>query len=795
MKSVLSTFLLFAAVLLMAGVQVSVERDTVSEGELFDFTIQYSGKLDDGISLPRIADVEWLPNFRQNGTRSDGAQIVNFLSIGARIAKKGSYTIPAFSIRIDGTEEKTQPLSIQVVSPADLPIGAAGRLGDNVFGELSLPGRRTTYYVGETIPLRISVQALSVLRPFPNQFPELSGLEEFVLHSYQWSNGQSSNFAEPTAREIRQGNRTVTRFDFITAARPLKPGKFSLHASMTLPVTLPGKERSSMRLMSQTEQLDYRFELKSPGEIEIKSLPAAPTNAIDLGLIGNWTLKGGFDKTAAKVGEALTFELTLDGDETTTTLNAPKLEFENMRTFPPEIQSETTGKIRILYATVPLKEGNFKKTLTFATFHPESGVYDVHEVALDLPISPSDLPMTPGYSNENPSATNHAPTPGYLPAVPVYRPAAEDAVALPLLWSALPWAIGIVIAAGIPALGIELAARHARRLREDAGYRRRRKLKKETPRVIAQLKAAKSEEEFLNLVSESFLPLLNEAFHLPPGTTPSELIEKVEDPELQELLRACEAAAFMPPATRQPLFSPKTVERLIAGLRKYACLLLLALFFSVPASTTLSAADDREALQRFQQELNNHAPSPDLLYNLGSASAAIEDFAAARGYLERAHRLTPHDKEIEEKLQQVNEALKLPPPSDGMLARVRDQLRPDQYLLISASILAGLILLTAARRKLPRSPLRVAQLILGVAFLLAVAAIGTQMSGPYRPNRAIVLGTSQTLRALPVSSGDGFAEIPGGSDARILDYTGSFVRVDAKGLNGYLPKEQIMPLF
>gem|GEM_PF-4485354 len=822
MKKIISAILLFAAVLVSAGsLQVSVDRDTVPENEVFYYTIEYSGELDGKIGLPPLENGEWLTNIRRTGMSYSNSRRVNSLAVGVRGTKAGALIIPAFPVGIDGKQEETKPIEVKIVPLAEMrvndSVGSSSRLSDNVFGELTLPGKRQSYYVGEAIPMRITVLALSDLQPRLNQLPELAGTADLAARSYQWPDGRTSNFAEPEIRQAIHNGRRYIRFDFDTVMRPLKPGKVEPKASLTLSVALPDEQRSRPSFgfgfgfpFSDAEYTPYKVELKAPGTLEIKSLPAAPPDAVNLGLIGKWTLTGGFDRKEAKAGEALTFHLELKGDGTVETLDAPKLAFAHMRVFPPEVKKDTPGTIRIQYAVVPLKAGDFHQALKFATFNPESGKYDVHDLALELPVAPSELPMTRGFSSDETAAAPESVSSSAAQTTTrhVHRTAPGKGIGLPLIGNTLPPAALIVVAAAIVALIIELLARKAHRMRNDPEYRRVRKLKKEVPQVIAQLKAAKDDGEFLKLLSGSVQPLLAEALRLPPGATPSEVIEKIDDPALRECLRSGEAAEFMPAAARQKLFSRENVELLISGLRRYAPLLLLGFLLALPGNAAETAADPFRkggeafaagnypaAIAAYRKALNDRAPSPHILYNLGEASLRIGDLPAAKGYLERAHRLAPLDPVISEDLRQVNTALKLPEYNGGTVSRYRDMLRPDWYLLAAAVALAALMLFGAVRRKLPPVLVHLTLLAAATIFVLAAAAMYFQMHGTYRPDRAVVLGTTQELRALPASKGNVVAVIPGGSDARIIDRNGEFVRIDAGGQDGWLPADRIMPLF
>ena len=116
--------------------------------------------------------------------------------------------------------------------------------------------------------------------------------------------------------------------------------------------------------------------------------------------------------------------------------------------------------------------------------------------------------------------------------------------------------------------------------------------------------------------------------------------------------------------------------------------------------------------------------------------------------------------------------------------------------MIAATALAVLAVAGAVRRKLPPLLTRTALLCAAAVFVLASTAMYFQIHTTYRPERAVVLGSSLELRSLPAaSSGSVVAVVSGGSDARILDRNGDFVRIGVNGQDGWVPAEKVMPIF
>ena len=185
-----------------------------------------------------------------------------------------------------------------------------------------------------------------------------------------------------------------------------------------------------------------------------------------------------------------------------------------------------------------------------------------------------------------------------------------------------------------------------------------------------------------------------------------------------------------------------------------------------------------------------------MLYNLGEAAYRLGDLPLAKGYFERAHRLAPCDPVIAEDLQLVDEQLKLPRKWTSRMEHYRDYLRPDHYLIAGAVALAVLMVIASLRRSLPAVLVRITLTAAVVIVVLSAAAIHFQLNGSYHPDRAIVLGETVELRSLPgEASGSVVATIPGGSDAKILDRNGAFIRIGADGQDGWVPAGAVMPLY
>jgi tetratricopeptide (TPR) repeat protein len=696
---------------------------------------------------------------------------------------------------------------------------SAGRslaIDEAIFGQFDIANKREFYFVGEAIPVTVSVFVLDALKPQLSQLPTFDGADDILLKSYQWENGQSANFDMPIYRRTIHNGRNYIKFDFKTVMRPLKPGKIDPKASLTINIadTASQNRRSSAFdfFMGANNYKPYTLSFAPSAPFTVKPLPPAPAEAIYLGLIGNWQLNGNFDQATGKVGEALTLSLKLEGNGDADTLLAPKLTLAYMRVFPPEVQKNNSD-IQIRYAIVPLKAETLKTELKFATFNPDGGKYEIHPLTLNLPVKPSDIPLTPAYSTSSPEVLpdNAADPQRKVAPLTQLAPRADinRTVRLPLWRDSLPLAIGIVLVAGIIAGAIELLARHKHRMTHDSEYKRARLLKRETPKIVAKLQSIRSESELLEFFNSQIYPLLAEALRLPRGASPSEIIAKVDDDPLRKLLEAEMSAQYMPGVTRKNLFNQENIELLVKGITRYTKVLLILVFalpmlalgvtntdVTSPATEAFSAQDYPKALVEYRKILNDRTPSPDVLYNLGQCAFFLKDLPLAKGYLERAHRLAPRDPAIAENLRMIDEYLKLPQKPNAKLNSYRDYLRPDEYLLLGAVALSVLLLTIALRRNFSPAIFRYSVTIAIVIIVLSATVIAFQLHSTYCPDSAIAIGQNPELRSLPGdSSGNVLATIPGGSEVKIIDRNGDFSRIELNGQDGWIPSKKLMPLF
>ncbi len=783
-----------------ATVDVSVTRTVAVEGDAFYYTLNYDESPDE-LQLPPLENGEWLTNMQQRGTSYVNGKRSTSLSVGIRGLKAGILNIPSFTLKFKGKPVEIKALQVRIVPRGEQPVDT-GKAGESIpmkeaaFGVIRYDdANRKSCYVGEEVPLRLSLYALPALRPRLVQLPQLEA-PSVILRTYRWRDGSARDFQEPEGRERIINGRRYVEYEFLTEFRAISPGKLAPQAEITFEIS-PGQERG---FFSMVEGKPFQLKFAPAPELEVKPLPPAPPGAIALPLVGSWKLEGAFDKKECKVGEALTLNLKLSGTNSPEGITAPALNFDAFRSFPPEVQKEKNNTTLFRYALVPLKAGDFSSLLKFSTFNPLTKQYEIHDVALALDILPGEtrngIAVDEGKAL---SQTESAPPKEPERTELFYQKSSPGkAVRLPLYTNTLPWVILFA------ALGIAIAAGGElfRHLRRKGAADRRRGLKRHLPKLLGELKQCDSPEAFDRILKERVLPFLAESLLLPPSATAPEIAAKIDDPEIKELLERNGESSYLPGATG---FRPEYPKLLIRFLKHLSFLLLLC--FALNAEASFESGNDlfdrgefKKALTEYQAALDRAAPCPGTLYNIGGAAWQLNDLPLARISLERARLLDPRDPETRENLKLVNRKLlqngnKKTNAFTAHVVSLRDYLRPDEHMLGASIFFLLLCVLFACRRGIPNTPGWSMAGVLAFCLALSVAAAASQSYDTYDPARGIVNGQLE-LRTLPGGTiGSVSATIPGGNDAKILERRGEYLKIECNGRTGWAPAERITPVF
>ena len=797
----------------------------VTAGEPVEVVLIANKRGDLKFDLPRIEGGRWLRNYVSSSTQTSIVNGVVSTSVRRTIPimteKPGVITVPAFTVTCGRETARTRELVIKVLSSADRPESAGGFSSPEPTGVMDVPAKGRNFYAGEEIPLVLSLRIPVGVEVRELSYPEITGLGSGVLADFSKSNPRSRFFAPPVQRRRVIGNQECTEIIFRTAFRGLKPETVTPEAAATLGIVHRSRSRtprsmfdddffdgffsgSSARVVPR--QVHFKFE---GGKLNILPLPPPPAGADYLKLVGPWNIGLKLGSASARVGEPVEMVVTLSGGGQGETLEAPLLHLAGFRVYPPEVK-RYADRIEIKYALIPLETGERKFAPAFSVFDPFAGRYVVCRRELILPVSPGNAAPAVTVSSAAPAAEKKA-APAVGPEKKQPAPERQElfyqknapgaAVELPLLRNQLPGIVGVLVIGIAGAVLLKLRTLRREREMSDSSFRRRNELHHHLRDIIAELKTAGYSA---GKVRETAVPFLAESMGLAPGTTPEELAERIDDPELAEWLKALNASGFVPGCSAgdaEP--TPRRVRSLVRALKRYGVIVLALAGFALQAGAGFNSAFDKGDYAQAEREYAGFVTRDrwfaNALYNLGAVYFMKNDLPRARLCFMRALLLAPRDAETLENLNFVNRKLmqsevgSTSTPGE-LLVWCRDRLRPDQYVFLAA-VLAAVLLILAGWSPVGSASFRGwAAGVCAALLLLFIAAAVSQMAGPYSRDKAVVVARELKLRTLPVS-GKVETTLPGGGTAQIVDSRDGWSRIKINGRDGWAESASIERIF
>ncbi|MBO5722842.1 MAG: BatD family protein, partial [Lentisphaeria bacterium] len=286
-RYVVAAALVFASFICGAAdkLQAVITPDTVVEGE--GFTLQLS-------SNTGVPELQELPEgFTYQGS-SQSTSIINGASsyaVGYTFAAPapGSYKIKPLKVKLNKELLYTPELTLTVVKASS----GVPEI-DNVFARAALMDKRSNYYVGEDIPLTVNVYYPRQIR-LQLSYPVLD-IGKSVFRDFRKVNPENSAFAQPEqGRKVIDG-KLFEEISFITAFRPLAPGKLKVAGVVDCNILVPEKRRSRDPFDSffgggtQYRRIARKLPVET-SDISIVPLPEVPEKGFFLNLIGSYSGK------------------------------------------------------------------------------------------------------------------------------------------------------------------------------------------------------------------------------------------------------------------------------------------------------------------------------------------------------------------------------------------------------------------------------------------------------------------------------------------------------------------------
>ena len=824
-------------VLLGAEVSVSVTPNPLFAGETAQYQIVSTVGKPSLKSFPELNGIQWNKNAPYSSV-----QIVNFdrtdmLTYTFTVSKPGNYVIPAVKIRLGNRVVKSNPVKITVQERRFRDKNQTLTLDDLIFWKITYnkavdPPKKL--YLGQEVTLTIKLYVDSRLEIYAdkfnhsnsftnpkNFFPTLN-LDNVVFRDYSKQNKYDSKFLYVENQpEIIAGNRFQV-FTYQTGVSGVEVGTIQGTIEHTVPILdrsrqqrtsrdrfddffgFPGSSRRS-QIFTHPVQADIR-------PISIIAIPKDENESGHyLGLIGSWNVELSVDRSSVAVGDDITLTLNIRGTGNVAPLSAPELEIPGFRIYPPEITrgASSEGQGMIKWVIIPLSTSSQLPEMKFKTFNPESETFEMHKFQPTLRVEAAEIhtpsgPIIEDYAEKSKQELATSREIHRASDILYIKKDLGQTIRLPL-WRNVDVLVPVVAMLGpicyVIAFFLTL---QSKRLKGSLSYKRRRDALRNRRRLFQAIRRS-SPEGLSSIIREDLIPFLQAILNLPPGATNTELLEKIDDSELTEILKQAEVGGFMPGQEGSQIDSR-------ALLSKIKRLLLIVLSCVISAN---GYAQDRfqeaerlydqgrinDAVIAYQNLLEENSGNPALLFNLGNCAYRKGDYGNAVLYYERARRLKPRDSDITENLNFVRAQLNLPAvkttdtPS-ALIATLRDQLRPDEWLLC-ASVLWCMMWITMSFSRIRRFRLTPIGIILGIILIVSLIAYFAQNHSTYAKNQGIIVAQDTPIFRLPKETGEGKAKfiLSTGDYVEIVERRSEWSRVRIDQDEGWLKNKALKSIW
>lgn len=794
--------------------QAVLEPSTVMEGE--NFMLQLSS---DGNEQPELLEVP--AGFTYQGS-SQSTRIVNGKrsnTVGYQFAAPpaGTHKIPPLKVRVGREQFKTPELVLNVVKDNTAGLGA-----EDVFAKAEIGKKAEKFYVGEYIPLSVNVYYPQKIR-LQLAYPVLD-IGKSIFRDFRKSNPENPSFAPVRRGRKVNDDKLFEEVRFMTSFRPLAPGKLTVRGKVNCNILIPEKRRSRDPFDDfWGGGINYRRiarELKiSSDELTILPLPPQPENGFFLGLVGQYQARAELSAGSVNALEPVSLDITLRSENSFESLTVPELALKDCRVYPGEVRY-TEGGCVVSYAIIPLKEGMQKIKCDFFYFDPVSGKYKNIAIDRSLEVKPAvgkSTAVAPASLMTPAAASTAAKESVELPPVPrttllyckkspsgaVYNFYRRNRIELALLLfiaGPLVWLLSVLV-------------RKIRRNSEDLAEKRREKAG--TLRNILAEKLRNAPVDDLPLLATGEVAdFLSDRWKLPAGATPEDVANAAEDEKLSEVLRECSNISYLPKElVKNALSDPEYVRKQLLNALKITVVFVSVMIVpsvdgkdaAVPATwkDALHAYDQgkytaaKNYFEKYQQENGN---DPNVFYNLGCIAEANGEPEMALWYLECAGLLSPHDSAIFENRNVMRSKFFLPSahtldtPQKALLM-VRDQLHPQDYLVLAALCWFAFFVLLSLQKKLPAGVVWGSGAGLLAAMLLFLSVMTVQYNSVYRANHALVVTRNAEVFTFPgVHNGKQVGSLSGGTPVDIIEEQTDYSLVRAGNIEGWTANKNIRKL-
>ena len=822
---------LFSMVLAYGQRLVVSVPSNVSVGENFRLTYTVGtinasdeiqiGKVPDAFEVITGPYVSWQSSYQmaKGHTSSSSSKTYTFILYAS---KKGTYTIPAASVVVNGKKLTSKTARVQVSGKVQSSNGVprmhddsdgqprmrnAGTpiSGSDLFIKVSANKRRV--HEQEPILLTYKVYTLVNLSKLDGKMPDLTG---FHTQEIQLPQQKSFHIERVNGRPYR----CVTWSQYVMY--PQMTGKLEI-PSITFEGTVSQQNRNvdpfEAFFNGGSGYIEVKRSIKAPGiTVQVDPLPKRPANFS--GGVGKFNISAQISKTKVKANDPITVRVVVGGVGNLKLIKQPVVNFpKDFDQYDAKVmdktkltQSGVEGNMVYDFLAVPRNQGNYViPAVEFVYYDVEANAYKtIKTQSFNLEVEKGDGNASTAIDyGDLKNKDIHPIKEGDFEVQDI----ADIFYGSPKYWGTL--SLLFVVFVGVLVIFRKRAIESAdvTRLKIKKANRIATKRLQHANKLMLNNEHGKFYDEVLRTLWEYVGDKLNiPVEQLSKDNIAEKLAQRnVNEDTVNMFVKAvdeCEYNRYAPGDTKgnmnQTFEAAMTaiikIEDVLSGVKKrrprmfFLSVLVLAWAFSVPAGAiTKKNADDEykkgnyvQAIRDYE-ELLKKGPSVELYYNLGNAYYRVDNITRAVLNYERALKLSPGDEDIRFNLQMARSKTidKITPKSEMFfvtwyksLVNITSVDGWAKTAMFSLAIALVLVLCYLFGRKLI---IRKAGFYGAVAFMVlfvlsnvfayAQMQILTQRSG------AVVVSPSAALRKTPVPNSEYNSIIHEGSRVEIVDDT------------------------
>jgi len=826
-----------------ADIDFNISPQPLIKGQRAQLEITSSEDKPELMEFPDIDGIRWLGK----GTVSSQTEIINFkvskrytVTYNFLVEKEGEIKFPQLKIKIGNKKTIIDAFSVDAILPQlnlnndSSDSSSPASLEKYLFVHAKALSDKNEFYVGEEIPFEITVYCISGMR-VEYSWPEID-LQNIIFHDFSQVNKENAKFAGYITDSQNINGKTYNAYHFRTAFKATTPGILSGEVKVNTRIKIPRRQGNRRRFsifdfdefpfdpFSEYEVYDQVISCKI-NDIKILSLPEKTNQSDFIGLIGDWNLNFVCPEQKFRTGETFSLKINIEGKGGLDNLRAPEIKIDGFRIYPPEIRKSSKSvsikeDATIEYLILPLKEGEREIDISLSTFSTKDGKYKQWEFSKKINVEKGEetqnstfiaMNKTPDNQNLKPVLIND--NKNNSADILYLKKKKYGTIKVPVWKNNLLMVILIAMTGPLVLLFSEIFQMIKNRKISPVELRKREALAKRKK----LLKKAKNlnEEEINKFIREEFCPWLNDLRAYPPGTSPEEIINLIDDKELSRLIEDAASSAFMPGVSKLDFQTKRNI--LLKKLKSIYPLFILCISLLIISVANAQNFENKLSIKQNPYELfdkgnfmdaaiafsadKEDLNDPYVLYNIGCCFYRMGKFPDALFYFEKANLLLPRDSDILENLNHTRKKLELPEkgiiesPSD-IFIYCRDLFRPDEWLILASLSFMIFFVLLCLRKKIPFEYLCVFIIIAIFAIGIAIFAAMQQFSGDYSKTLAIIRSQAANIHVLPSDSSEKIKIIlRGGEKVKIVEERSDWIRIRINSNEGWIRNNNIKKIW